>query len=1221
MSALWKFGACVSGVIFGAVMATCARAEDNPLVPEDTCIVEFQLPAGATVSVDGRNQGKERRLEFPNLKQGTLYARQVTVAFQDGTRQERELLLRGGQRVRLALQDPGRSRPGLVLQTGHAGVINFVGMSPDGRYVLTVSGDEAILWDAATGQQINSVRMRHGLLAVSRDCQHVLSRQADNTAVLSDLATSRKLHEFQGHAAEILAASFSRDGHRVLTGSVDKTAILWDAATGQKLRTLEGHTHQITSVSFSLNGQNALTASQDAVILWDAATGRKLRTFQGHKDEIEFARLSPDDRHVVTVSSEDQTVILWDVATGRKLWDVTTGRSSWLTKDVIGGDGFVTFSPDGQQILICSYQIWNETTKKDDPGFVILYDVASGQRLRTFEGVDSSASCVAFSPDGRQFLIGVGARWNETTKKADAPFAVLWDVESGRKLRTFEMIDWDAPTVAFSPDGRQVLTGGHSYKTAISWDVATGRKLRLFQSHIVFTNSLSFSPNGRQVVVNSAQRSALWDLGTGQLFPLVGNSDGLHRWELKESEGRKAITLWNHVTNEELCTLRADFDVDPSSLVFSPDGQQVLTWGSCSGTVVLWNAATGEKLRTFEHDRYVVGPQFSPDGRKLLSGTEGGMAIMWDVATGEKLLTLELPGWWTCALFSADGRRVLTGSADSDQHGEGDNNATATVWDAATGKKLATIPFHSEGEFTTRSVAISPDGRQVLTASDGHIVILWDAVTGRKLRTFQGHEALVDLVLFTPDSLSVLTGARDGTTRLWDIATGQELVRLLWLDDGMAWLVATPEGLFDASTAGRQRIGYRVGGATRPVPVDRFFLDFYRPGLLASIWRGERPLPVVELGKSLPPIVRILSPTAGEVETAEATLEVQATDQGGGVANLALFQNGARVLAPGQTRHEGKVLYQSFRVGLVEGENQLRITAASRDGSWESEPAELMLRYERPLAKSRMFVLAVGINKYADANYNLNFAAKDAQAMAEVFRRRAKRLYEHVSVTTLTDQEATRIGIKSALQQLAAETRPQDTLVLFLAGHGMMIGQRYYFLPYELHKEAESLEADIRKQALPGEELGECLVAAPALKRVMILDTCASGGALALLVGKSRSGEALRGTIERLSRSQGVFAIAATGASEQAEESKELGHGILTYSLLAGLKAIDAGPLADQHVQPSNPERVVNVLEWFTFADGQVRELTEKLYGAAQDVQFSKKDQSQSFPLLPLDDK
>ena len=190
--------------------------------------------------------------------------------------------------------------------------------------------------------------------------------------------------------------------------------------------------------------------------------------------------------------------------------------------------------------------------------------------------------------------------------------------------------------------------------------------------------------------------------------------------------------------------------------------------------------------------------------------------------------------------------------------------------------------------------------------------------------------------------------------------------------------------------------------------------------------------------------------------------------------------------------------------------------------------------------------------------------------------------------------------------------------MLFLAGHGMMVGQRYYFLPCELRKEADSLEADIRKQGLPGDELSEYLGAAPALKRVMILDTCASGGALAL-VGKSRSGVALRGAIERLSRSQGVFTIAAAGASEQAEESKELGHGILTYSLLAGLKAIDAGPLADQHVQTNNPERVVDVMEWFNFAEGQVRNLTEKLYGAAQDVQFST--QGQNFPLLPLDDK
>ena len=272
---------------------------------------------------------------------------------------------------------------------------------------------------------------------------------------------------------------------------------------------------------------------------------------------------------------------------------------------------------------------------------------------------------------------------------------------------------------------------------------------------------------------------------------------------------------------------------------------------------------------------------------------------------------------------------------------------------------------------------------------------------------------------------------------------------------------------------------------------------------------------------------------------------------------------------------------------------------------------------ERPLAKSQLYVVAVGINKYADANLNLEYAAKDAEALGDLFRRRGGSLYDKVHVTTLTDDKATRDGIKSALKTVAADTRPQDTLVLFMAGHGAMVGQRYYFVPHDLRRKSDLFEDDLRAQGLPADELSDYLGAAKALKRVLILDTCSSGGALKVAL-KGRSGFALRGAIERLSRTQGVFTIAAASATEEAKESKELGHGVLSYALLAGLKGVNHGPLEGKAVQPSGPDRVVDVMEWFTFAAAQVPRLTEKLHGVSQDVQTST--QGNSFPILPLDE-
>ena len=133
-------------------------------------------------------------------------------------------------------------------------------------------------------------------------------------------------------------------------------------------------------------------------------------------------------------------------------------------------------------------------------------------------------------------------------------------------------------------------------------------------------------------------------------------------------------------------------------------------------------------------------------------------------------------------------------------------------------------------------------GRPTLAITFGH------ATTGRRLRNFRGHTHSVESVAFSPSGQRIITGAKDGKARVWDIHSGQELLHLASLPGEhycrhgeMHWLVTTPEGLFDGSAGGRERVMFRVGGGLNVVPVDRFFQDFYYPGLLAAIWRGERP--------------------------------------------------------------------------------------------------------------------------------------------------------------------------------------------------------------------------------------------------------------------------------------------------------------------------------------------------------------------------------------------
>jgi WD40 repeat protein len=241
-------------------------------------------------------------------------------------------------------------------------------------------------------------------------------------------------------------------------------------------------------------------------------------------------------------------------------------------------------------------------------------------------------------------------------------------------------------------------------------------------------------------------------------------------------------------------------------------------------SAILWEAADGKRRHTLRGDSSAA---FSGDGKLLVTGSEldnNNTAILWDTDGGKRLQTFRTNGTTSVAITS-DGKYVLTGSGDH----------AAILWKADSGKKLQTF----EGHLNVSSVALSDDAKHALTGSYDNTAILWDATDGKKLHTFQGHTNFVMNVALSRGGKQPWTVSLDGTVRLWDPATGKERCRIYSFGAGKDWLAVTPDGLFDGSAGAVRFVVYRVPGTQQLIGDDATRSRYHRPGLLSQVWRME----------------------------------------------------------------------------------------------------------------------------------------------------------------------------------------------------------------------------------------------------------------------------------------------------------------------------------------------------------------------------------------------
>jgi WD40 repeat protein len=427
----------------------------------------------------------------------------------------------------------------------------------------------------------------------------------------------------------------------------------------------------------------------------------------------------------------------------------------------------VAVTPDGKRAVSAS----TDNTLK-------VWDLDTGRALRTLEGHSASVHGVAVAADGKW---AVSASWDNTLK--------VWDLDSGRALRTLEGHSSFVDGVAVAPDGKRAVSASYD-KTLKVWDLESGRALRTLEGHSGNVNAVAVTPDGRRAVSASHDKTLkVWDLDSGrELRTLEGHAENVNAVAVTP-DGKRAVSasgdhtlkVWDLDTGRALRRLEGHH-ASVEGVAVTPDGKQAVS-ASGDNTLKVWDLDSGRALRTLEgHSADVIGVAVTPDGKRAVSASEDYTLKVWDLDSGRALRTLEGHSAAVDGVaVTPDGKRVVSASGDH----------TLKVWDLATDRALRTMEGHSN---PVSGVTVTQDGKWAVSASGDHTLKVWDLDSGRALRTLEGHSADVIGVAVTPDGKRAVSASYDSTLKVWDLETGRALRTLEGHSSVVTGVAVTPDG-------------------------------------------------------------------------------------------------------------------------------------------------------------------------------------------------------------------------------------------------------------------------------------------------------------------------------------------------------------------------------------------------------------------------------------------
>lgn len=1026
---------------------------------------------------------------------------------------------------------PSPSPYRVVVQQGMKGV-RALAIRPDGKLAVVASSDTLKVWHLESGRELRTL-VGHAKeihdVALSPDGARFATVSEDGTLRLwtwDDVRPEREipLVNAKGYPMTGRRVAFSGDGTRLFVRLADRSLGSWDPVTGERRSVLPKVGNSELAVSPA--GLVAVGDDEGKVHVVDAEGASERAVIAAHSGAVTELAASRDGTSWITAGED-----------GVKVWDVATGR---LLRTLPGATGKVhalAVSPiDGTVVAV------------DWRGTLLAWSLADGTLLASYKTVFpaqlSGSYGIAVNPTTGAALVGAGdgtlATWrrdatapmvfsrtdSDYVETAYHPGRDLLAVSDGHLVQTLRLSTgavesaWNLPDgggqLAFTSDGAR-LAVATPFAGVVYFDVKTGAPGTRLQASLV--GGLRMSPDGRRIVVRAGLLGAeVWSAEDGTRL-LVGPG-GMTMCAEPNADGSRLLTGG---FNEPLRVTRVD------------DGQVLFTirkeWkpeGPAGDTAAPLDAPAVPGLPRVEESYFAC--TFVEGDRTIAAATAGGPIHLFDGRTGAFVRALAGRGGSAQAFAEPAPGKLLTGTSEGE----------ITLWDLASGRAVATFARQNSG---IKALAMHADGKRFLaTGSD------------RTVREFRLDDP-------TPDLTFVPLARNDGPGTPYRPAS----------------VVVDRAGFFDFHASEGLELVHLVKDS-EVVSLSQLAELFYVPDLVARTRSGAARVKEYDWGGSLrlPPKVEL------EARATSAGLEVVSRTRGaeGAVAEWMLFRNSRLVLRERVTTPAvpGSEDRRTWTVPPLPGKNTFLAVGRTEDGiKTYSNKVALTVEGENTSPRA-LHVVAVGIDRYGSGTRaegrggtasvvrkgarglvgDLEFAAGDARDVAAKLVAGVPSGSQKVAPRLLLDAQATRTGILRALSEVAKTADDNDTVVVFLAGHGVSVDRRVGNLTRRVYLYVPSDYGSVETLAetgLSSDELLAALGAIPAANVVLMLDTCESGASSDAFAND------VFGALRLFGEDSGLHVMASASVKQSAVELTKLRHGAFTYALLDALTCTGGAPL------------------------------------------------------------